>query len=247
MNDNPEMQEQAAAERRWALWNFIMRPGSVLCLQSADEDRWVWYALLRDHDIDGPDAAPEAPSGLHLAFALPWEGDRDGGLVISRYYGVTLTAATPELYEQLEAALDRIRERGFVMEDGRHSAPPPELLTATPPDDIPGLADAVRSLSARNGLPEPAKPPRKSNRKASLPWNEGLFLVPNIGNHGTRHLGLLAAGAGTWMDAPDGAAKLAILDGRGVVGMVELTDGEDGARRIFDALGPRTLKTLVGL
>ncbi|MEK7217189.1 MAG: hypothetical protein AAB289_16520, partial [Chloroflexota bacterium] len=116
-------------------------------------------------------------------------------------------------------------------------------MIGTRPDG--GRADASADVPGASPLVLAA--PRKSTRKMTLPWTGGNFLVPNIYNHGTRVMGQLVAGAGDWSRAQGQNALVATLDGRNLVGMIDLTYGEDAARRVIDALRPRALKTLVAV
>ena len=90
--------------------------------------------------------------------------------------------------------------------------------------------------------------PRRSNRKIqALSFPNGLLPVPNILNHGTRHLGQMLSGGAEWTTDPEHQAMLATINGR-TVGMIEFgIGGEDEAGRIIDALGPRSLKCMVAI
>jgi hypothetical protein len=105
---------------------------------------------------------------------------------------------------------------------------------------------SLKEIRAFLGMKKPME--RKSNRKVVMPFSaDSLYLIPNIQNHGTRHLGLMATGAAIWMDGPQGGVKLAQINDA-TIGMIEIgVGGDDEAGKIIEALGAVTLQAMVAI
>lgn len=181
--------------------------------------------------------------GLAWIGGVDWfGGEHDLDLVRWVRNGGILTAAEETIARALEARLADIRGRGFRALGKRYPIEPGLVdRLVVSPDTRKPPPGAFRGTAVRR---------RKSTRKTVLPHSpDGLYQMANLRNHGTRNLGQVGLGVPDWRLRPDGAALVGHVNNV-PVGMIEFDDGDlspDQARRLVEALGPRTLKTMIGV
>jgi hypothetical protein len=163
---------------------------------------------------------------------LPASGVPEGGLHAS-FGGTTATAD-----EAYAAEAHTTNELVFRLRSDRRSPP----ITSA---DLLGPV-AVGLFLPIPQAPEPPRPAARphSTRKVTVPWSKtSLYRVPNVHNHGTRHLGRTVAGAVALEVAPSGEAQALI--GGVPAATIDLTDPGEGLARLQRLLNPRAIKTLV--
>lgn len=251
---NPAIQPDDTAEptpeQLGAAYARLNRPGNIWLFSSLTEEE-----RTRIPDDLGPDETP-----LGLAVFVLYDGQevhdptgqgRTGHVrefeAISRVtpdvlagwllIGFQIATADEGAQQTLQAIMDRILREGFMAGSQRVFV----VEEARASWRIPAPGEVI---------PQPFevhKLDRKRNLKVDLPWKPATpFVVANILDHATRRLGQMVAGGADWAFDLNQSAQIARIEGQ-AVGMIRLgTGGEDEAGRIIDALGARTLKTMIG-